>query len=167
MSAGKVLAVDGVAAGQGRRAADAVLQLAHVAWEVAFSEEIERLVGDVQAAAVLAIETVEKGAGQQRDVARPLAQRRQEHRHDVDAIIEVGTEVAPSHCGLEVAIGGADETEIHLQRPCAADTFELAFLKDTQQLRLEGRRDLADLVEQQRNRRWRARSGRASAQWHQ
>ena len=75
---------------------------------------------------------------------------RQEHRNHVDAIVEVGAELALGHRMLEILVGGADQPHVHLERALAADAFEFALLQHAQQLGLERRRYLADLVEQQR-----------------
>ena len=47
-------------------------------------------------------------------------------------------------------MGRRNQPHIDLDGTAAADTFQLAFLQHAQQLGLEGRRDLADLVEEQR-----------------
>jgi hypothetical protein len=70
--------------------------------------------------------------------------------HHVDAVVQVGAVLAALHHLLEVAVGGADQPHVDLHRLAAADAFELALLQHAQQLGLEGRRDVADLVEEQR-----------------
>ena len=52
--------------------------------------------------------------------------------------------------GLQVAIAGGDQTDVDLDRPAAADAIDLALLDRAQQLGLQARVHLADLVEQQR-----------------
>ena len=51
---------------------------------------------------------------------------------------------------LEIDVRGADQPEVDVHQAVAADRPVLALLQDPQQLRLQVRRHLADLVEQQR-----------------
>jgi hypothetical protein len=67
-----------------------------------------------------------------------------------DAVVEVAAEAAAGDIGFEVAVGGGDDAHIHRHRARAAHRADLAFLQGTQQLDLEGRRGVADLVEEQR-----------------
>jgi hypothetical protein len=50
----------------------------------------------------------------------------------------------------EVAVGGRDDAHVDLHGLVAADALELALLQHAQQLHLDGRGDLADLVEEER-----------------
>ena len=50
----------------------------------------------------------------------------------------------------EVAVGGGDHADVHRAAPVLADAADLAFLQHPQQFDLHARRDLADLVEQER-----------------
>jgi hypothetical protein len=84
------------------------------------------------------------------DIARPLAQRRQrdrEHEHAVEEIVGKG---AFSRQRVEITVGRDDHARVDDDRPLAADPFELAFLRQSQQLGLHRRRDVADLIERQR-----------------
>ncbi|NJO56198.1 MAG: ParB/RepB/Spo0J family partition protein [Rhodospirillales bacterium] len=87
--------------------------------------------------------------GQRRDIVAALPQCGDEHRHDVDPVVEVGAEIPLGDGIFQIAVGGADDADVDLDCSGAADAFELAFLQHPQQLRLEGRRDFADLVEKQ------------------
>ena len=82
--------------------------------------------------------------------SRTVAQRRQQDRDDIDAVIKIGAEFAALHRRFEIPVGGENKAHVHLDRLRAADALELAFLQHAQQLGLEGRRNLADLVEKQR-----------------
>ena len=146
----EIVAHDDLAARKRRCPPHAILKFAHVAGKKAALEHIHRAGRQRQLAAVLGVEALEEGAREQRDVARPFAQRRQEHRNDIDAVVEVGAELALGDRLLEVLVGRADEPDVDLQRARAADPLELALLKHAQQLGLEARRNLADFVEQQR-----------------
>ena len=52
--------------------------------------------------------------------------------------------------GLEVAVGRRDHADVDAERLRAADALELAELEHAEQLALDLRSDLADLVEEQR-----------------
>ena len=93
---------------------------------------------------------VEETPREQFDVAWPFAQRRRHQRHDIDAVIEVGAEIVARHGLFQIAVGGADDAHIDLQRLGAADALEFALLQHAQQLGLEGGGDFADLVQEQR-----------------
>lgn len=84
--------------------------------------------------------------GQEGDVLAPLAQGGDEHGHDIDAIVEVGAEVAFGHGLFQIAVGGANQPDVDFDRFRTADPLGLPFLEHTQELRLEGRRDVADPV---------------------
>ena len=88
---------------------------------------------------------------QQRDVFTPLAQRRERDREDIEPVVEIVPEaVLPNFLG-EVAIGGRDDTHVDVHRPRAAQSLELPFLKDAQQLGLKLNRQITHFVEEQRS----------------
>src|SRR5712692_10057323 len=95
-------------------------------------------------------ELVEEIVAEERDVLGPLPQGRHPQRDGVDAEIEILAEAPLAQRGVEVDVRGADQAEIDVHDPVAADRPVLALLQDTQQLGLEIRRHLADLVQQQR-----------------
>ena len=80
--------------------------------------------------------------------ARP--QRRQLHADHVQPMEEVLAEEAARHAVLEVLVGGSDDAHIDAHRGLAADAIEFAFGQHPQQARLQRRRHVADLVEEQR-----------------
>ena len=88
--------------------------------------------------------------GQERDVLAPLAQGRQRHREDVDAVVKILAEHAGRHALLEVAVGGGDQPDVDLGVAVVADAPELLRLQHAQDLHLQRERHLADLVEEQR-----------------
>jgi hypothetical protein len=69
---------------------------------------------------------------------------------DVDAVVEVLAEAPRRHLGLQVPVGGADDADVGAERLGAAHPGDHAVLKHPQELDLELRRGLADLIEQQR-----------------
>ena len=86
--------------------------------------------------------------GQQRDVLAPLAQRRQPHRDDVDAVEQVLAERALGHHLRQVPVGRGDDADVGLDLVGAAEPAEPALLQHAQQLHLHERAHLADLVEE-------------------
>ena len=93
---------------------------------------------------------LEEVLAQQRDVFGALAQRRHAQRDRVDAEIQVLAQLAVAQRGIEIDVGGADQPEVHAHDAVAADRPVLALLQHAQELGLQIRRHLADLVEQQR-----------------
>ena len=92
----------------------------------------------------------QEALGEERDVAGPLAQRRQPDQERVDAIVEILAEAAFAHEVLERTVGGADQAEVGLDRSRPAEALEASLLQDAQQLGLPHRRHVGDLVEEQR-----------------
>src|SRR5438445_2466537 len=88
--------------------------------------------------------------GEEHHVLAALAQRRQVNRKDAEPVIEILTELATRHCVREVSVGGDYEAKVGLERRGATDALELALLEDTEKFGLDGRRELADLVEKER-----------------
>ncbi len=132
-----------------RRALQAVLQLAHVARPGVLREAAQRGFLQGQAASLLLAEAADEEARQIGNVLATLAQRGQRNGHDVEAVVKVFAEIAGVDRRFEIAVGGGDDAHINLDRPAAADALEFTFLQHAQHLGLEGRRDLADLVEEQ------------------
>ncbi len=80
-------------------------------------------------------------------VARAAAECELDH---LQAVVQVLAEGAGPHHRLEVAVRGGQHAHIDLDRTVAAEARELAVLQHVQQLGLEGRRHVADLVEHHR-----------------
>ena len=93
---------------------------------------------------------LEEVLGERRHVARPLAERRQRHAHDVEPVEEVQAEEPVPDGGAEVAVGRGDEPDVGLDGPRPADALEGLVLEHAEELRLEGGPDVADLVEEHR-----------------
>ena len=68
----------------------------------------------------------------------------------VEAVVEVLAKLPLLERGLEVAVGGGDDAHVGLQSAGTADALELALLEDAQELRLQERAHLGDLVEEER-----------------
>ena len=68
---------------------------------------------------------------------------------DVQAVVEVLAEAPLAHGRAQVLVGRRHQPQVDLHRP-PAQPLDLALLQHAQQLHLDVRRDLADLVEEQR-----------------
>src|SRR5690606_28661635 len=77
--------------------------------------------------------------------------RRQTDLENMDAIVEVFAEIPVGNQLLEVLVGGGDEPDVDRLGPLVADTLNLAFLQHAQEFELQQRRDIADLVQEQRS----------------
>ncbi len=88
--------------------------------------------------------------GQRRDVARPLAQRRDAQADHVEAEVQVLAEAAGGDLCRQVAVRGGEDAHVDAHRAAAAEAVDLALLDGAQQLGLQAGVHLADLVEQQR-----------------
>ncbi len=90
-----------------------------------------------------------KMLSQLRDILRPLAQTWQVDREDVDPVPEVGAELPVADHRSEVAMGGGDDPHVDMQLVLPADPLEAPILQNAQQAHLHGRRELANLIEEQ------------------
>ena len=87
-----------------------------------------------------------------RNVVRPLAQRRQIDAQDVEPIEQIGAEPPVLDELAQRLVRRGDDAHVDRDRLHAADAHELALLEHAQQLDLRRRRNLADLVEEERSR---------------
>ena len=87
--------------------------------------------------------------GQGRDVLAPLPQGRHAHPDHVEAVEEVLPEPPVAYPLPEVLVGGRDDAHLDPHRSVPADPVELLVGEDPQQPRLELRRHVPDLVEEQ------------------
>ena len=143
---GQVERVDDLAAAQHRRALEDVEQLAHVARPVVGEQPRHRLLGDRARR-----RAAQRVRDQQRDVAAPRAQRRHldlDHRQPVVEILaQRARRSSPGRTGRLVA---ATMRARWRQRLVAADALERPVLQHAQELGLQRRIEVADLVEEQR-----------------
>ncbi len=68
---------------------------------------------------------------------------------NLQAIIQVGAEAALLHHLLQILIGGGDDADVHANGPGAAEPLELLFLQNSQKLRLQLQRHVANFIEKQ------------------
>ena len=103
-------------------------------------------IGPVVALRVLGDEEV----GELQDFVAPLAQRRHDRLDHLEPVIQVLAELAAQHHRLEVAVRGGDDADVDFDLLVAAKLGELRVLQHVEQLGLERRLHLADLVEEDR-----------------
>ena len=84
------------------------------------------------------------------NVVAPLAQRRDHHRHDIEAIVQVLAETAGTDLVLELLVRRRQHAHVHRARLGAADARHLAVLQHAQHLGLRGERHVADFIEEER-----------------
>ncbi len=148
---GQVPLLDDGAVAHHDGALDGVLELAHVARPRVVAEHVEGAARDApRALAVLGGVLLDEVLRERRDVAAPVAQRRERDREDVEPVVQVFAEAAARDRGDHVLVRRGDEAHVRLQRLGAAESLELARLQDAQQLDLRRQRQLADLVEEER-----------------
>src|SRR5271156_5285674 len=87
---------------------------------------------------------------QRQDVFAAFAQRRDLERNYAQAEIQISAEFAGRHFAPQLAIGRRHDAHVDLARLRRTDAHHLAVLEHAQQLSLEVRARLADLVEKQR-----------------
>ena len=108
-----------------------------------FGNRVDRF---VEAGRVLSNEVFDQSG----NVIRALAQGRKKDRDDIEAIVQVGAELACRHQLSEILIGRSHDAHVDAYRPPAAQSLELLFLQSAQELRLQLQRKVADLVKEQR-----------------
>ena len=94
--------------------------------------------------------TAHEFVDQRRDILAAIAQRR--HRDDERAETEVQIFAERARCdrGSKIAVGRGHDARVDLDRAFGANPADLALLQRSQELRLHGRRNFADFVEEER-----------------
>ena len=93
-------------------------------------------------------EAAQEVIGQRRDVLAPLAQRRQQDRHDVQAVEQVFAELPVVGELLQAALRSGDDPHVDRDRLRPADAFDRPVLQHAQQLHLHRPRHVVDVVEE-------------------
>ena len=88
---------------------------------------------------------------QNRDVAHPIAQRRQRHRDHVQACQQLFTELSGGNCLLQIVVGRRDQPKPDLHFLRTAESHEGSGLQCTRELRLEFLAERSDLFDEQRS----------------
>ncbi len=107
----------------------------------------------VIAAIVLAVrgaELLEKVLDQERDIVAALAQRRKLDADDLEPVIKVLAKLPLGDRVGQVAVGRRDQPDVDLDRLVRAHPHDLAGFEHPEQLDLDRRRHVADLVQEKR-----------------
>ena len=94
-------------------------------------------------------EASQEALGQERNVLATLTQGRHTDVDDVDAVVEVLTELAAFYHLEQIAMRGGDDAYIRAARRRIADRDEGPLLEDPQELDLQRGRHVAHLVEEE------------------
>ena len=97
----------------------------------------------------LAVEA-RKVVGQHGNVAVAVAQWRSDHLQYIQTVIQVFTKRTLCHGGFQVDVSRRQHPHIHRDGLAAADTLDLFFLQESQQVGLQLHRQIADLIKKQR-----------------
>ena len=137
--------------GQDDRALDDVAQLAHVSRPGIALQLADGLLGNrLDGLPERPGELVHEFPRERRDVLDPFAQRRHDDGEDVEPVEQILAERLVLDGFFEIAVGGGDDPHVDLDRLRAAEALDDTFLKDAEQLDLDFRRQLANLVEEDR-----------------
>jgi hypothetical protein len=79
--------------------------------------------------------------------ARP--QRWQRDRKHIQTVVEIAAKFPPLHHFNQISVGRSYEPNVHLVSSSTAQALELLLLQDTQQFGLQGRRNIAYLVQEE------------------
>jgi len=146
---GNIGGLDDTAGGGGKEVAHEVFHFPDIAFEGPFAQEPDggrgqRLGGHVEPGGIAAQEIIEEF----RDVFGAFPQWRQVQRQDVEAVKEILAE-GPGGDGLaQVPVGGGDDAHVHGPGLGVAQGFDLVFLEHAQDAGLQGKRHVADFVEE-------------------
>ena len=95
-------------------------------------------------------ELLEERVHEERNVLGALPERRKDDRDDVQAVVEILPERSRPGGRLQVPVRRGDDPHVRRERPRSTNTLELPVLKDAQELGLNGRTDVPDLVQEDR-----------------
>src|SRR5207244_4098788 len=127
-----------------------VLELPDVAGPVVALENRKRLRGDsADVLAEVLAELLQEVRDEEGNVLATLAQRRQVDRQHVQAVEEVLAHYPVPHRSLQVAVRRGDETYVGLHIARVSHPTDLAHLNGSQELDLQERGDLRDLVQEE------------------
>jgi hypothetical protein len=128
-----------------------ILQFTHIAGPVVRDRSRHAAFGEPPAFEAMFLgEAFKKVVRQDFDIPGAVAQGRHLDREDIEAIVKILAELALLDRLQQVAVRGGQNAHIHLDRFVAADALEFPLLKNAEELGLEGQRNLADLVEEDR-----------------
>src|SRR5271169_2569631 len=86
---------------------------------------------------------------QGRNILAALPQWWQQDGEDIQTVVEVATKFASTHHLRQIPIRCSHQAHVHLVSPSAAQALEFLFLQDAQQLGLQCRWNIANLIEEE------------------
>src|SRR5215472_4008808 len=146
---GKILRADHPGHIQGERSSDYVLELPHVSRPLIPLEAFDRLLGEDRPDTSARVERP-KVLDQRGNVLLPLPQGRQVQVHDIEPIKEVLAKFSFLRELGQVLVGRSHDANVYFHRAALADPPNLPLLDGAQQLRLDFRANVANLVEKER-----------------
>ena len=139
--------------GEDHHALHEIAQLAHIAGPRILGQQLHGPRGDtVERPVVQTGKLGHEPTHQQRDVIRPLTQRRQIDAQHVEAIVQIGAEPALLHVLAQRAVGRRHHAHVNRDGLRSAHPRDFALLQHPQQLHLRAGGHLADLVQKERTR---------------
>src|SRR5207245_8304766 len=136
---------------EGEGALNDVLQLADVARPAIADQHLEGFAGQSLDGFLLRRGMpVKQILDDQRYVLDPFTERRDMEGKDIEPVEQVLAELPLDDERLQILVGGADDPDVHLDVLVPTHPLEFPFLQDPQELHLHGRRDLADLIQEER-----------------
>ena len=127
---------------------DHVAKLADVAGPAHRVQHRHGVVGQVAQRQPLGrVELFDEAAGERADILAPVAQGRDRDRDDVQAVVKLLPEAADLDLVGEIAVGRAEDAQVHPHPVGPARPLELLLGQDPQDLGLGAQRHVRDLVE--------------------
>ncbi len=84
------------------------------------------------------------------NILTPFPQRRNPDVDDFEPVIQVFAEAALANELFKILMSGRDDAHVHLERLAGADALESLFLQHAEQLGLDFKRNIANLVQEER-----------------
>src|SRR3984885_2183029 len=139
----------GLAGGEDEGALDYVLEFAHVAGPAFGAQKRECFVRQKRGRRPRG-KFSERVFGEFCDIGGTLAQWRDRQRKGREPVIKILAEFPFPHQREQIDVGGRDYPHIYMDQLRAAQALELSLFQESQELRLEAERHVADLVEKER-----------------
>src|SRR4029077_8592205 len=147
----KVAGIDHRIGCQCQRTFDEILELARIARKRVAHQVLQRVLGDPDVVKAFALTVlVEEEADEFGDVFLPLPQRGERDLDHLESIVEILAELAAFDHPLQALMRRGEDPHIDGDSAPAAELLDLPFLQYTQQLRLQGERNVTHFVEEDR-----------------
>ena len=148
----RIVELERVAVRVDERTLDDVLQLSHVSRpRVLLQREHRGREHRRDPAPELPLALMDQKPHQRRDVVPSFTERRQVDWINAQAIVQVGSEAAGGDIGFQVSVSCGNHAHIHALGSRGSDPLEFSLLQHAQQLDLNFRQQIADLVQEDRS----------------